>query len=158
GPGRRYRPTCFERSTRSTATTSAPMRSTRDSMLLCGARVNVDHVLAHFAEHGYARLGRLMSDAALGLLRRRADDLMLAKVTYPGLFFQLDTETGSYDDLRFGRDFESPSLNYRKIEKLEKDDLFLAWLQNPLFQTLTNALLGEHIVIYRAVLMNKPKT
>jgi ectoine hydroxylase-related dioxygenase (phytanoyl-CoA dioxygenase family) len=81
---------------------------------------------------------------------------MMAQVAYPGLFFQLDTETGAYDDLQFGRGYEGPSLNYRKIEKLEKDPLFLAWLANPLFEAIAKRLVGERVVIYRAVLMNKP--
>ena len=45
---------------------------------------------------------------------------MLGRVTYPGLFFQHDTTTGNYQDLEFGKGWQGPSLNYRKIEKLEK--------------------------------------
>lgn len=127
-------------------------------MLDPSANVDIPSALAHFAEHGYARLGRLMSDDALAALRQRAVDLMLGKVVYPGLFFQLDTESGAYEDLAFGRGFEGPSPNYRKIEKLEKDDLFLAWLQNALFERLARALIGERVVIYRAILMNKAST
>jgi phytanoyl-CoA hydroxylase len=122
------------------------------------ANIDVERALAHFAEHGYAPLGRLMSDEALSALRQRADDLMLGKVVHPGLFFQLDTETGAYEDLAFGRGYEGPSYNYRKIEKLEKDDLFLAWLQNSVFRRIARALVGESVVIYRAVLMNKAST
>ncbi len=124
-------------------------------MLLNDARIDLERVLADFARDGYARLGRLMSDDGLAALRRRADDRMMGRVPDPGLFFQLDTETGSYDDLTFGRGYQGPSHNYRKIEKLEKDDLFLAWLQNSLFRKITRALIGERVVIYRAVLMNK---
>jgi phytanoyl-CoA hydroxylase len=127
-------------------------------VLVANAGVDLGEVLAHFAEHGYARLGRLMSDEALSLLRSRADDLMLGRVSYPGLFFQKDTDTGVYDDLAFGRGYEGPSHNYRKIEKLEKDVLFLAWLSNSLFERVARALLGERVLIYRAVLMNKPST
>jgi ectoine hydroxylase-related dioxygenase (phytanoyl-CoA dioxygenase family) len=122
------------------------------------ANVDVESALTHFAEHGYARLGRVMSSDGLAALRQRSDDLMLGKVVYPGLFFQLDTETGAYEDLAFGRGFEGPSYNYRKIEKLEKDDLFLAWLQNPLFEQVARALVGDRVAIYRAVLMNKAST
>ena len=127
-------------------------------MLLPGAAIDLPQVLAHFDEHGYARLGRLLSDEGLAVLRRRADDLMMGRVPGTGLFFQLDTETGSYDDLTFGRGYQGPSLNYRKIEKLEKDDLFLSWLQNAVFQKIAQALVGERVVLYRAVLMNKAST
>lgn len=125
-------------------------------MLAANAIVDIERALAEFEERGYARLGRLMSDDALASLRSRADDLMLGRVTYPGLFFQLDTESGRYEDLAFGRGYEGPSPNYRKIEKLEKDPLFLAWLRNPVFERIARRLLGERVVLYRAVLMNKP--
>jgi hypothetical protein len=111
--------------------------------------------LAHFEAQGYARLGRVMGDESLAALRQRADAIMLGKITLPGLFFQLDTETGSYHDLVFGRGYEGPSLNYRKIEKLEKDDLFRAWIENPLFERVARALIAGPIAIYRAVLMTK---
>ncbi|HKQ71188.1 MAG TPA: phytanoyl-CoA dioxygenase family protein [Polyangiaceae bacterium] len=114
--------------------------------------------LSHFAEHGYARLGHVMTDEGQSALRARADELMLGKVVHEGLFFQLDTTNGSYRDLVFGRGYEGPSLNYRKIEKLEKDPLFLEWIRNPLFERVSRALIGGPIVLYRAVLMNKAST
>jgi ectoine hydroxylase-related dioxygenase (phytanoyl-CoA dioxygenase family) len=83
---------------------------------------------------------------------------MMGRAADAGLFFQLDTESGSYDDLTFGRGYQGPSLNYRKIEKLEKDALFLSWLRNPVFQDIARALIGERVVLYRAVLMNKAST
>ena len=126
--------------------------------LLGDAAIDLAPVLADFARDGYARLGRRMSDEGLELLRRRADDRMLGRLPDPGLFFQLDTESGSYGDLKFGQGYQGPSHNYRKLEKLEKDELFLAWLRNPLFQQIAQALLGERVVLYRAVLMNKAGT
>lgn len=111
--------------------------------------------IAAYREHGYARLGRVISDEALSALRARSDDLMLGRITYPGLFFQRDTETGRYDDLEYGKGFQGPSLNYRKLEKLEKDPLFLALIQAPLFLRIARAVLGEAVSIYRAVLFNK---
>jgi ectoine hydroxylase-related dioxygenase (phytanoyl-CoA dioxygenase family) len=99
-----------------------------------------------------------MSEEGLVSLRQRADDLMTGRAPDPGLFFQLDTDTGSYRDLIFGCGYQGPSLNYRKIEKLEKDELFLEWLRNRVFQRIADALLGPRSVIYRAVLMNKAST
>jgi hypothetical protein len=116
---------------------------------------DLGEVLAHFDAHGYARLGRVMDDDSLAGLRERADEIMLGKVSLPGLFFQLDTETGSYNDLVFGRGYEGPSLNYRKIEKLEKDDRFRSWIVNPIFERVARALIPGPIAIYRAVLMTK---
>ena len=57
------------------------------TMLIAGANIDFAGALSHFAEHGYARLGRLMNDDALSALRARADEIMLGQVTYPGLFF-----------------------------------------------------------------------
>jgi phytanoyl-CoA hydroxylase len=125
------------------------------TMLLTDVGIDLERVLADFARDGYARLGRLMSDDGLAALRGRAADLMMGRVPDPGLFFQLDTETGSYGDLTFGRGYQGPSDNYRKIEKLEKDALFLSWLRNSVFERIARALVGENVVIYRAVLMSK---
>jgi ectoine hydroxylase-related dioxygenase (phytanoyl-CoA dioxygenase family) len=115
----------------------------------------IDGALAHFAEQGYARLGRVMTDEGLAILRERADAIMLGNVTHEGMFFQLDTTTGAYRDLVYGRGYEGPSLEYRKIEKLERDDLFRSWIENALFERVGRALIEGPIVIYRAVLMTK---
>jgi hypothetical protein len=113
-------------------------------------------VLAHYAAHGWARLGKIASDEALSALRARADDLMLGRVSYPSLFFQLDAATGRYDDLTFGKGYEGPSLEYRKIEKLEQDPLFRGWLENLLFERIARACVGEdRVAMYRAVLFAK---
>jgi len=117
--------------------------------------IDLDAVLASFARDGYARVGRVASDEAIDALRARADAIMRGEITYPGLFFQLDTESGNYDDLEYGRGWQGPSLNYRKIEKLEKDDVFRAWIENPLFERIARARIAGDIAIYRAILMGK---
>ena len=117
---------------------------------------DVEGLLARFDRDGYALLGRVASDEALGALRARTCDLMFGRVTYPGLFFQRDTESGKYDDLEFGKGWEGPSSNYRKIEKVEVDPVFRAWLENPLFERLARRKIAEpEITIYRAVIMSK---
>jgi hypothetical protein len=126
------------------------------SLLLPGAaEIDLEAPLAAYAAEGYARLGRVLSDEALSALRERADDLMLGRVTYPGLFYQRDTETGRYDDLEYGKGWQGPSLNYRKLEKLEKDPLFRALIEAPLFARIARAVIGEQVSLYRAVLFNK---
>ncbi len=127
-------------------------------MLLPGAEsIDIDAAVAHLRTFGYARVGRVASDAVLEQLRARADDVMLGRVTYPGLFFQLDTETGNYGDLTYGQGYQGPSLNYRKIEKLEKDPIYLAWLENPVFERIARTVIEGDIAIYRAVLMSKAR-
>jgi len=119
------------------------------------AQLDLAAPLAHLAEHGYARLGRVLDDAGLAALRERADDLMLGRVTYPGLFFQLDAQTGKYEDAPIGLGWQGPSLAYRKLEKLEKDERFLQWLRNPLFERVARAQIDGGVVLYRAILFNK---
>lgn len=125
-------------------------------MLEPGAQdLALSSVLASFGEHGWARLGKAASEETLARLRERADDLMLGRVVHEGLFFQQDAESGRYDDLAFGKGYEGPSLEYRKIEKLERDPVFRAWLDNPLFERVARALITGPIVIYRALLFCK---
>ncbi len=118
-------------------------------------RVDVDAALAHWRAHGWARLGVVASDATLSSLRRRADDIMLGRVPTASLFFQHDGETGRYEDLVFGRGWEGPSLDYRKIEKLESDSLYRGWLENALFERVVRAAVGADVAIYRATLFAK---
>jgi ectoine hydroxylase-related dioxygenase (phytanoyl-CoA dioxygenase family) len=98
----------------------------------------------------------VLSDGGLAALRARADDLMLGRVVVPGLFFQRDAGSGRYEDLPYGKGYEGPTLDYRKLEKLEKDPLFLAWIQNKLFERIARALIEGGVAIYRAALFNKP--
>ena len=59
--------------------------------------------IAHYREHGYARLGKVCPNEQLAGLRARADEVMRGEVVYPGLFFQHDTTTGAYGDLTYGQ-------------------------------------------------------
>ncbi|MFO0757857.1 MAG: phytanoyl-CoA dioxygenase family protein [Byssovorax sp.] len=119
--------------------------------------LDLDAALASFREHGYARLGPALRPEAAMELCARAEQIMLGEVSYPGLFFQHDTATGRYEDLTYKKGYEGPSLNYRKIEKLEKDPLFSAWINNPFFARIARAVIPGPVAIYRAVLFNKAK-
>jgi hypothetical protein len=109
----------------------------------------------HYDTFGFAALPSLFDASALEALRRRSDALMLGEITHDGLFFQLDTTTGAYGDLTFGKGWQGPSLNYRKIEKLELDPLFRALIRHPSFERIARARIDGPINIYRATLMNK---
>src|SRR5579883_3081242 len=122
------------------------------------ASVDVDAALGHWRAHGWARLGVVAGAEALHALRDRADDIMLGRVVHEGLFFQRDAESGRYEDLAFGRGWEGPSLDYRKIEKLERDPVFRAWLENRVFERVVRALIGDDVALYRAVLFTKAAT
>jgi ectoine hydroxylase-related dioxygenase (phytanoyl-CoA dioxygenase family) len=102
-------------------------------------------------------LGQVADDAQLAALQERIDALMLGQVPNEHIWFQLDSETGEYGDLKFGSGkWEVATKNYRKIEKLERDPVFLAYIQHPLFRDITRQLIGENVSIYRAMFMNKP--
>jgi phytanoyl-CoA hydroxylase len=117
--------------------------------------IDVSAAVAHFRAHGWARLGLVASEATLEALRARATDIMMGHVTHEGLFYQRDSGTGRYEDLVFGRGWEGPSLDYRKIEKLERDPCFRAWLENRLFERVARVVLGDAVAIYRATLFTK---
>lgn len=117
--------------------------------------LDVASAIEHYREHGYARLDRVFDDEMLQGLRERADDLMLGRVVYPGLFFQLDAASGRYEDAPIGIGWQGPSLQYRKLEKLEKDPRFLAALSHPVFEQVVKAVIPGDVVIYRAILFNK---
>jgi phytanoyl-CoA hydroxylase len=116
----------------------------------------LDRAIAHYRLHGWARLGKLAPEETLVVLRERADGIMMGEVTYEGLFFQHDSDTGKYEDLAYGQGWKGPSLAYRKVEKLEKDPLYWAWLSNDVFRRVAARVYGEaSVALYRAFLMNK---
>lgn len=116
----------------------------------------IDEAVEHYRTHGWARLGNVGDEAAMAALRARADAIMLGEVRYPGLFFQHDSDTGRYEDLAYGEGWQGPSLRYRKLEKLELDPLYWAWLSQPTFQRVAARVYPRTAVtLYRAFLMNK---
>jgi len=119
------------------------------------AALPLDAALAEFARVGYARLGRVVSDEGLAALGARVDDLMSARVRHEGMFFQHDSATGRYEDLTFGAGWQGPSSDYRKIEKLELDPVFRAYLGNGVHERVARALIDGPIALYRAVLFTK---
>ncbi|MBX7097277.1 MAG: phytanoyl-CoA dioxygenase family protein [Myxococcaceae bacterium] len=111
--------------------------------------------LAQLQRDGFARLGPILGADGLEALRARADALMLGEVSYPGMFFQMDAPSGRYVDAPLGLGWQGPSLDYRKLEKLELDPLFKAWIENPLFERIARARIDGDVVIYRAILFHK---
>lgn len=115
----------------------------------------LDEVLEHFWTHGYARLGVQLSEAGLGALREQSRRLMMGEERHEGMFFQHDAPSGRYEDLAYGAGWVGPSLAYRKLEGLERDAQFRAWIENPLFRRIAAEVLGVPALLYRAVLWNK---
>ena len=117
--------------------------------------LDLEGAIARWREEGFARVGRALHDEGLAALCARCDDVMLGRVRHEGLFFQHDADTGRYDDLPLGRGWIGPSLEYRKIEKLERDPIVRAWIENEVFERIARAIVGEEVVLYRAILMTK---
>ncbi len=112
---------------------------------------------AHFAEHGYARLGKVIGSTELAQLQDRINAIMLDQITYPEMTFQLDGEDADYAKMpEVSSGQKGATLQYRKIMGLEQDPVFLAYMQHPLFRHLTRHYIGEDISIFRAMFMNKP--
>jgi hypothetical protein len=116
---------------------------------------SVEAAIAGYRSRGFARLGRVLGDEELARLRERSDALMRGEVVHEGLFFQHDSPTGGYGDVPRGKGFTGPSLGYRKIEKLEKDPLFRAAIENELFGLVARRVIGAEIALCRAVLFTK---
>jgi phytanoyl-CoA hydroxylase len=116
---------------------------------------------AEYKEQGFLRLGPTVAQEELMALQRRIDEIMLgtAPLDYDRMMLQLDTETGEYSDmLPQTPGHKGPSLNYRKIEGLELDPLFLSHMQRPLFGEICSRVYGpdKSISVFRAMFMNKP--
>ncbi|MDB4970172.1 MAG: phytanoyl-CoA dioxygenase [Myxococcales bacterium] len=119
------------------------------------ARLDLAPILAEFASLGYARLGRVVADETVAALGARLDDIMNARVRHEGLFFQRDADSGRYEDLSYGAGWQGPRSDYRKVEKLEIDPLFAAFLVNPLYERIARALIDGPIALYRALVFTK---
>lgn len=116
---------------------------------------------AQYFRDGFIRLGQVLEPEELAGLQGRIDDIMMgrADVDYESMMMQLDSETGRYGDAgKQSKGHKGATLNYRKIEQLEFDPLFLSYMQKPVFREVCARVYGGHIPIssYRAMFMNKP--
>lgn len=131
------------------------MSNTLDSPEALFARTvsddEIEAALNAYRRDGYARIPAVVSPAFVQKLRTRHEDIVRGRVGYPGLFFQPDAPSGRYEDLAFGQGWTGPDTEYRKIEKLELDDLFRAWIENELFERIVRRVIAGDISIYRAV-------
>jgi phytanoyl-CoA hydroxylase len=114
-----------------------------------------------YDNEGYLHLGRLLDGSALEELQNEIDAIMMgtAPVDYDQIMMQLDSTTGKTEDAgpqSLGS--KGKTLNYRKIQNLENDPLFLAYLQRPVFRDACAHVYGEDrsISVFRAMFMNKP--
>lgn len=88
-------------------------------------------------------------------LAARASAIMAGEVTPERWFYQHDSPTGRYEDLAYGAGFVGPSQAYRKVEGLERDPLFRAWIEHPALESLVRSEISGPVALCRAVLWNK---
>lgn len=120
-----------------------------------------DSQWAQYETEGYLRLGRVLDDADLKALQQRIDEIMLgtADIDYSRIMMQLDRDPAN--DNKPGpqtKGHKAATLGYRKIQDLEFDPLFLAYMQRPLFRHICARAYGAEteIACMRAMFMNKP--
>jgi len=113
-----------------------------------------------YDENGYVVLDEVLADDDLRALQQRIDDIMLgrADVDYDKMLMQLDSGSGAYADAgKQSKGHKGATLDYRKIQDLEFDPLFLAYMQRPLFAEICRRTYGDlPIAAFRAMFMNKP--
>ena len=108
-----------------------------------------------FMDQGYLRLGKLLSPTELAALQQRIDDIMLGRIRYQNMRFQLDPQSPEAKmDRSTGN--QEPTLNYRRIDDLEQDPLFLTYMQHALLHQISRRYIGEDIAVFRSMFMNKP--
>ncbi|MGH7214607.1 MAG: phytanoyl-CoA dioxygenase family protein [Tepidisphaeraceae bacterium] len=120
-----------------------------------------DKQWAEYQETGYLRIGQVLNDRELKALQTRIDDIMLGKadVDYDRMLMQLDSSSGTYADAgQQTKGHKGSHLNYRKIQELEFDPLFLEYIQRPIFREICARVYGAStpIACFRAMFMNKP--
>ena len=114
-----------------------------------------------YQRDGYLKLGKLLSDDELKQLQDRLNAIMLgeADVDYDRMLMQLDSEDGAYEKAGAqSRGHKGATLNYRKIQDLEFDPVFLRFMQRALFRHICAHEYGDdtEVSCFRAMFMNKP--
>ena len=120
-----------------------------------------DKQWAQYQEKGYLVLGQVLSDAELGALQERIDEIMLgtADLDYSQVLMQLDSLDGKYENAgAMSKGHKGATLAYRKIQDLEADARFLEFMERPIFREICAREYGEEtpVAAFRAMFMNKP--
>lgn len=110
-----------------------------------------------YDREGYLRLGAVLDEEQLEVLRQRADDLATGLVRNEAVVSQPDTG-GDYEALPGVAEGALGTLRYRKLQGLEHDDRFDALIRHPRFGELAARHYGPHapVALFRAMVMNKP--
>jgi phytanoyl-CoA hydroxylase len=118
-------------------------------------RDEISVAIADFWRDGVARIPQLLVPSSAHSLARRVEQVMDGALDPGRFFFQHDAPTGRYRDLPLRAGWIGPSRNYRKIEQLQRDELFREWLDHPALEPIVGAVIAGPISLYRAVAWNK---
>jgi len=115
---------------------------------------------ASYEHEGYLILKNFLPAERLSALQQRIDDIMLgkARVDYSRMLMQLDSDSGAYGDAGVqSKGHKGATLNYRKIQDLEYDPIFLELMRHPVFEDACRRVYGQaDVACFRAMFMNKP--
>jgi phytanoyl-CoA hydroxylase len=111
-----------------------------------------------YDEQGFLNLGKVLDEDELKALQDRIDDIMMGRVRYEGMMMQLDLGGGYDNTAPQTKGFKGATLDYRKIEQLELDRVFLDYMRKPIYREICARIYGAHASIsaYRSMFMNKP--
>ncbi len=111
-----------------------------------------------FYRKGYLKLGRTLEEQDLADLQARIDEIMLGQIDTSKFSMQLDGG-GDYSNFKSTKmGCQESTTKYRKIQGLEHDPRFLAFMRQPIFREVCERIYGAHvdITMFRAMFMNKP--
>lgn len=107
-----------------------------------------------FMKEGFLRLGKVVRPDEFRRLQARMDDIMTGRVRYDNMRFQFyDSSIGG---LRRTVGNECNFLDFRRIDDLEQDPVFLSYIQHPLYREISRRYIGEDVSVFRSMFMNKP--
>lgn len=114
-----------------------------------------------FDEVGFISLGKILEGEELVDLQQRIDDIMLgcANINYDRTMMQLDRLNGDHSKVGpQSKGHKGATLDYRKIQDLEFDPIWLRYMQRPIFKEICARFYGPEtsIACFRAMFMNKP--
>jgi ectoine hydroxylase-related dioxygenase (phytanoyl-CoA dioxygenase family) len=110
---------------------------------------------------GFLIIEQLLDKETVSKLQKRLNSIMMgeADVDYSRMLMQLDSKTGAYDNAgEQSKGFKEKTLNYRKIQDLEFDPVFLNLMRHPVFEDACRRTYGTDadVACFRAMFMNKP--
>ena len=114
-----------------------------------------------FDKDGYVVIPSAIKPSTLTTLQTRIDSIMLgtADVPYSKLMMQLDSPDRSYANTgEQSMGHKGPTLNYRKIQNLDEDKVWMDFMRAPLFDDACKRVYGEDkpITSFRCMFFNKP--